>query len=96
MDDAVCQALWLPLSLALVVVTAVRSSMAHKKHGVVDEKLLRSWLIARLITLAPASQRARFARLQSDTESVGCSTCKGCATDAPSAAPVKTIQLHRR
>lgn len=33
-------------SLALVVVTAVRSSMAHKKHGVVDEKLLRGWLIA--------------------------------------------------
>ena len=57
---------------------------------------LRSWLIARLITLAPASQRARFARLQSGAETVGCSTCKGCATDAPPSAPVKTIQLHRR
>ena len=57
---------------------------------------LRRWLIARLITLVPASQRARFARLQSGAETVGCSTCKGCATDAPPSAPVKTIQLHRR
>ena len=57
---------------------------------------LRRWLIARIITLVPASQRPRFARLQSGAESVGCSTCKGCATDAPSPAPDKTIQLHRR
>lgn len=57
---------------------------------------LRRWLIARLITVAPSSQRARLARLQADTESVGCSTCKGCATDAQAASPVKTIQLHRR
>jgi hypothetical protein len=59
-------------------------------------QVLRRWLIARFITLVPASQRARFARLQSGAESVGCSTCKGCATDAPSSAPVKTIHLHRR
>jgi hypothetical protein len=57
---------------------------------------LRRWLIARLITLAPASERARLARLQADTESVGCSTCKGCATDAPAASPLKTVHLHRR
>ena len=57
---------------------------------------LRRWLIAHLIMLAPASQRARLARLQSGAESVGCSTCKGCATDAPPAAEVKTIRLHRR
>lgn len=57
---------------------------------------LRRWLIARLITLVPASQRARFARLQSGAESVGCSTCKGCATDEQAASPVKTIRLHRR
>lgn len=56
----------------------------------------RRWLIARLITVAPSSQRARLARLRADAESVGCSTCKGCATDAPPAAAVKTIQLHRR
>ena len=56
---------------------------------------LRRWLITRFITLAPASQRARLARLQTDTESVGCSTCKGCATDAPAASQVKKIQLHR-
>ena len=59
-------------------------------------QVMRRWLIARLISLVPASQRARFARLQSGAETVGCSTCKGCATDAPSAAPVKPIQLHRR
>ncbi|MBI3527655.1 MAG: hypothetical protein HY067_06770 [Betaproteobacteria bacterium] len=57
---------------------------------------MRRWLIARLITLAPASQRARFTRLQSGAESVGCSTCKGCATDAQPASRVETIQLHRR
>ena len=57
---------------------------------------LRRWLIARFIILAPASQRARLARLQSGTESVGCSTCKGCATDAQAASQVKTVQLHRR
>jgi hypothetical protein len=56
---------------------------------------LRRWLIARFITLVPASQRARLARLQSGAESVGCNTCKGCATDAPAASQVKTIQLHR-
>jgi hypothetical protein len=59
-------------------------------------QVLRRWLIARLITLVPASQRARFARLQSGVESVGCSTCKGCATDAPAASQAKTIHLHRR
>lgn len=57
---------------------------------------VRRWLIARLIAIVPSSQRARFARLQSGAESVGCSTCKGCATDAPAASTVKTIQLHRR
>jgi len=57
---------------------------------------MRRWLIARLITLAPSSQRARLARLQADAESVGCSTCKGCAADAQEASPVKKIQLRRR
>jgi len=57
---------------------------------------MRRWLIARLVTLVPASQRARFARLQSGAESVGCSTCKGCATEAQEASHVKKIQLHRR
>jgi len=56
----------------------------------------RRWLIARFISVVPPSQRARFARLQSGAESVGCSTCKGCATDAPAVSTIKTIQLHRR
>jgi len=59
-------------------------------------QVLRRWLITRLIAVAPSSQRARLARLGSGAESVGCSTCKGCATDAPSSAPGKTIQVHRR
>ncbi len=33
-------------SLAIVVVTSLRSFMAHHKHGVVDEKLLRGWVLA--------------------------------------------------
>ena len=57
---------------------------------------MRRWLIARLIAHAPASRQARFARLQSGAESVGCSSCKGCAANAPSAVPAKAIQLHRR
>ena len=59
-------------------------------------QVLRRWLIARFITLVPASQRARLARLQSGAESVGCSTCKGCATDAQTTSAVRTIRLHRR
>ena len=56
----------------------------------------RRWLIALFIAVVPSSQRARFARLQSGVESVGCNTCKGCETDAPAGTTVKTIQLHRR
>ena len=56
---------------------------------------LRRWLVARLVLIAPRSQRARLARLQADEESVGCSTCKGCETDAKPASTVKPIQLHR-
>ena len=59
-------------------------------------RTLRRWLIDRLIGVAPSSQRARLARLQADTASAGCSTCKGCAADEASATPAKTIQLHRR
>jgi succinate dehydrogenase/fumarate reductase-like Fe-S protein len=58
---------------------------------------MRRWLIARLIAVVPLSQRARLSRLQSDTGSVGCSTCKGCAADEPAVSePVRTIQVHRR
>jgi hypothetical protein len=57
---------------------------------------LRRWVIAHFIAGLPSSQRARFARLSSGAESVGCSTCKGCATDAPATSTVKTIQLQRR
>jgi hypothetical protein len=55
----------------------------------------RRWLVARLVLAAPPSQRARFARLQADAESVGCSTCKGCETDTKADAVVKPIRLHR-
>ncbi|MGB8819407.1 MAG: sulfite exporter TauE/SafE family protein [Rhizobiaceae bacterium] len=33
-------------SLAIVVVTSLRSFMAHRSHKVVDESLLRGWLVA--------------------------------------------------
>jgi uncharacterized protein len=33
-------------SLAIVLVTSIRSVAAHRKHGVVDEALLRGWIIA--------------------------------------------------
>jgi hypothetical protein len=57
---------------------------------------MRRWLIARMVAVVPPSQRSRFTRLQADAESVGCSTCKGCATDAQADAVVKTVRLHRR
>ena len=55
----------------------------------------RRWLVVRLVLIAPASQRARFARLQADAENLGCSTYKGCETDAKPASAVKPIHLHR-
>ena len=55
----------------------------------------RRWLVARLVLIAPPSQRARLARLQADAESVGCSTCKGCETDTKADSAVKPIRLHR-
>ena len=59
-------------------------------------QVLRRWVIGRFIEVVPLAQRARLARLQAGAESVGCNTCKGCATDAPAASAVKTIRLHRR
>ena len=55
----------------------------------------RRWLITCLVLVAPLSQRARLARLQAGTESVGCSTCKGCETDAKPDSTIKPIRLHR-
>jgi hypothetical protein len=55
---------------------------------------MRRWLVARLIAIAPTSQRDRLARFQLGGESAGCGTCKGCADHAP-AAPAKTINRHR-
>lgn len=55
---------------------------------------MRRWLLVRLIVLLPDAYRARFARLQSVSQNVGCSTCKGCSDDAPTSA--RTIRVHRR
>ena len=55
----------------------------------------RRWLVTRIALVAPPSQRSRLARLQSNTESAGCSTCKGCETDAKAVSAVKPIRLHR-
>ena len=55
----------------------------------------RRWLVTRIALVAPPSQRSRLARLQSKTESAGCSTCKGCETDATAVPAVKPIRLHR-
>ncbi len=56
----------------------------------------RGWLIAIMIAILPASQRARFERFRSNAQSAGCSTCKGCATDEPATPAFKPIRLHRR
>ncbi len=78
------------VAYSIVVIALVYAGWLFMPQGA------RRWLIARMIAVVPSSQRARFARLQSGAESVGCSSCKGCATDAPAAPAIKTIQLHRR
>jgi len=42
-------------SLGIIVPTSVRSFLAHRRRGVVDEKLLRSWLIPIPLGVAAAS-----------------------------------------
>lgn len=54
---------------------------------------MRRWLVARLIAIAPSSQRVRLASFQLDSESVECGTCKGCTDHAP-AAPARTTSRH--
>ena len=55
----------------------------------------RRWLIGRLARVASPSQRARLASLQASAENAGCSTCKGCETDAKDNS-VRPIRLHRQ
>jgi hypothetical protein len=55
----------------------------------------RRWLIARLMAVSPPSLHARLDQFRADGEVAGCSTCKGCATDASTSPSIKTIQLHR-
>ena len=58
----------------------------------------RRWLIGRLARVASPSQRARLASLQASAENAGCSTCKGCETDAKQqgTSTVTPIRLHRQ
>jgi len=44
-DDAVRMHLSVGTSLAIIVPTSIRSFMAHRKRGAVDEDLLRSWIL---------------------------------------------------
>lgn len=43
-DDAVRMHLSVGTSLAIIVPTSIRSFMAHRKRGAVDQELLRSWI----------------------------------------------------
>ncbi len=45
-DEAVRMHVSVGTSLAVIVPTAIRSFMAHRKHGVVDMDLLRGWIVA--------------------------------------------------
>ena len=44
-DDAVRMHLSVGTSLAIIVPTSIRSFLAHRKRGAVDQDLLRSWLL---------------------------------------------------
>ncbi|MDJ0931339.1 sulfite exporter TauE/SafE family protein [Breoghania sp.] len=44
-DPAICMHVSVATSLGIIVPTSLRSFMAHKAHGAVDLKLLKSWLI---------------------------------------------------
>ena len=47
---------------------------------------LRHWLVGRLMVVAP-SRRAWLARLASNAENGGCSSCRGCAGRQRAPAP---------
>jgi uncharacterized membrane protein YfcA len=44
-DDSVRMHLSVGTSLAIIVPTSIRSFLAHRKRGAVDQELLRSWLL---------------------------------------------------
>lgn len=44
-DDAVRMHLSVGTSLAIIVPTSIRSFMAHRKRGAVDQELLRNWIL---------------------------------------------------
>jgi hypothetical protein len=58
-------------------------------------QVARRWLLVHLVQCLPSSQRERFARLPADVGGSGCSTCKGCASEAAPSS-IKVIELHRR
>lgn len=58
--DAVIMHLAVGSSLAIVVVTSIRSYFGHKRHDAVDEDLLRGWLIAVPAGAVLASAAAAF------------------------------------
>jgi len=48
-------------SLAIIIPTAIRSYLAHKRHGSVDMDILRKWAIPVLIGVTAGSMIARYA-----------------------------------
>ncbi|MCO6186229.1 sulfite exporter TauE/SafE family protein [Rhizobium sp. L1K21] len=63
-DEAVRMHLSVGTSLAIIVPTSIRSYMAHRARGAVDEKLLKGWVIAvpagALIAAAIAADASSF------------------------------------
>ena len=81
---------------ALIAYSIVAAAMFYSAWLLMPQAL-RRWFVARLRSAAPASQRSWIVRLESAAEDTGCSTCKGCATDAKASSPaIKTVELHRR
>ena len=54
-DEAVRMHLSVGTSLGIIVPTSVRSFVAHRRRGAVDERLLRSWIIAVPLGVVAAS-----------------------------------------
>lgn len=54
-DDAVRMHVSVGTSLAIIVPTSIRSFMAHRKRGAVDQELLRSWILAVPLGVVSAS-----------------------------------------
>lgn len=81
---------------ALIAYSIVAAAILYSAWLLMPQAL-RRWLLASIKAVVPASRRSLIVRLESASEDRGCSTCKGCATDAKAKSPaIKAVEFRRR